>query len=65
MKKKADRIDKMDKIRVSRGGLTEVLTLAKTVSHKPFDSLDDHSMGEEFVFETPCRRDRELVSSIL
>jgi hypothetical protein len=50
MRKKADRIDKMDKIRVSRRGLPEVLTLAKTVSHKPFDSLDDHSVADEFCF---------------
>jgi hypothetical protein len=45
---KADRIDKMDKIRVSRRG--SLLTLAKTVSHEPFDSLDDRSVADEFCF---------------
>jgi hypothetical protein len=48
MKKEADRIDKMDRFECQDVG--SLLTLAKTVSHEPFDSLDDRSVADEFCF---------------
>ena len=60
MKRKADRIDKMNKIRVSSRGFPEISTCQDGFALNLFDSLDDLNSSE-----TPCRRGPELVLSIL
>ena len=47
MKRKADRIDKMNKIRVS-SGFPEILTLAEPVSHSSLSIRNDHSLAQKF-----------------
>jgi len=58
MKRKADRIDKMDKIRASSHGFPETSTCQDGFVLSLFDSLDD-------LLAEQCRRGPELVLSIL
>jgi len=65
MKRTADRIDKMNKIRVSSRGFPEICTCQDGFALGFFDSLDDHFLPNSFILEAPCRRGPELVLSIL
>ena len=49
MKRKADRIDKMDKIRASSRGFPEISTCQDGFALSLFDSLDDHSLPNSAV----------------
>ncbi len=66
MKRKADRIDKMNKIRVSSCGFPEILTLVETVSHLSLSiRLTTTPWRRSLILETPRRRHPEPVLSIL